>query len=265
MPTRQELVAALQGYPEALHLRAKASKTSAELVELDRWYRNDLRDQVRERAKASNEAESEEGASWLTSEELSRLMRWKLARGKWRPRLQDMVATNSSSDLRAAFSDASVNSDHEAALKDLSKLKAVGPATASAILALWYPESEPFMSDEGIDYAAALEEGEKGKKTKREYTVKAWRTYREEMLERKEQEEWENVEELEMAIWAWAVLRKYGADEAQAVPEVNKQETSVPTKNKDEEKAKRPVKGQKRGAQVEPDVEASKSKKRKSS
>lgn len=77
MPTRTELDAALARYPEALSLRAKASKTSADLVQLDSWYRTDLRNEVhRRRATSGDEAEAE---TWLARDELSKLMQWKLA------------------------------------------------------------------------------------------------------------------------------------------------------------------------------------------
>lgn len=165
-----------------------------------------------------------------------------------------MVGTNAPEVIRASTSSASVNDDHEAALKELSKLKAVGPATASAILGLWYPESEPFMSDEGLDFAAALGPGDSGKKPKRDYTVKAWRIYREEMLDRKEREKWDSVEELEKALWSWAVLRKYGSGEGGSADEeeVSRDEAS-------------PAKGRKRGAEPVPVAVSSESKKRKSS
>ena len=279
MPTRSELDAALARYPEALSLRANASKTSADLVQLDSWYRTDLRSEVHRRR-----ATSEDGAkpqSWLSRDELSKLMQWKLAvrivsllresyvrrcwisdsasvssfqRGKWRPRLQDMVGTNAPEVIRASTSTASVNDDHEAALKKLSKLKAVGPATASAILALWYPDSEPFMSDEGLDYAAALGPGDSGKKLKRDYTVKAWGTYKEEMLDRKEREKWDSVEELEKALYSWAVLRKYGSEEGGSA---TKEEVSADEAS--------PAKGRKRGAEPVPVAVSSENKKRKSS
>ena len=165
-----------------------------------------------------------------------------------------MVGTNAPDAIRQSTSSASVNDDHEAALKELSKLKAVGPATASAILALWYPDSEPFMSDEGLDYATALGPDDSGKKPNREYTVKAWRTYKEEMLNRKEREEWDSVDELEKALWSWAVLRKYGSEEggSAATGEVSADEASS-------------AKGRKRGAEPAPVAVSSANKKRNSS
>lgn len=286
MPTRTQLDAALARYSEALSLRANAAKTSADLVRLDHWYRHDLRAAVRKRGQQPREDGARTAASetpWLSKDELSRLMEWKLAvrlfrerrgqtatrdstrdcfrratqRGKWRPRLQAMVATNSADDIRAVTARAAANPDPESALKELSTLKAVGPATASAILALWHPDSEPFMSDEGLDYAAALGSGGGGgddddtrRKSKRDYTVKAWRAYRDEMLARKEKEGWSSVDDLEKAIWAWAVLQTYGASgeagqgtaaagadavapKEEGAPEVDAGDTSRKTRKRD--------------------------------
>ncbi|KAI4807346.1 hypothetical protein KUCAC02_027158 [Chaenocephalus aceratus] len=60
-------------------------------------------------------------------------MEWKLTRGKFRPRLQQLVASNSEDTVerssRKAFS---LLPDVKAAIAELSSLKGVGPATASA-------------------------------------------------------------------------------------------------------------------------------------
>ncbi|GAA6054304.1 hypothetical protein JCM3770_001424 [Rhodotorula araucariae] len=222
MPSRAELTAALARYPGALELRARASRASAHLVELDAWYRRELRTAVQERLDNEDQGERDP-ADRLTTDELVRLMDWKLARGKFRPRLQSLVASNSPVSLRSALADAARAPSREAALKALSKLSAVGPATASAVLALWYPADEPFMSDEAIDGASAYGEGEPGGTGKREYTVKGWREFREQMRARKEDEAWESMDDLEMALWSWAVERRYGGgdakeDEEAAVP-----------------------------------------------
>lgn len=55
--------------------------------------------------------------------------------------------------------------DVQLAIKILSELKGIGPATASAVLAAYRPDLAPFMSDEAL--AAAL----KGAK---EYTPKKY-------------------------------------------------------------------------------------------
>lgn len=225
MPSRADLVAALARYPQSLVLRANASKSSADLVELDEWYRGALRDTLKKR-----DEEDKRGA-FLKKEEVVKLMRWKLAvrpvplivkqalllmrflqRGKWRPRLQDLVAQNPSSEIESASVKAfeTVDNDPATSLAVLSKLKAVGPATATAILACWRPEVEPFMSDEAVENAEAYGEGEAGSLSKKEYTVKAWQAYRKQMRDRLKQEKWASMEELEKALWSWAVERKYG-------------------------------------------------------
>ncbi|GAA5908697.1 hypothetical protein JCM6882_008177 [Rhodosporidiobolus microsporus] len=212
MPSKAELDTALSRYPQSLALRAAASKSSKDLVELDEWYRVDLRETT-----ASRRKENEGGEAYLTQEELGKLMRWKLARGKFRPRLEALALSNPDSLVRSTSSSASVASP-SSALSSLSSLKGCGPATASAILTLWHPESEPFMSDEAMEHCEAYGEGEEGK-GKREYTVKAWKAFGEKMRERKEKEGWESMEQLEMALWSWGVERKYGGKEGTAEAE----------------------------------------------
>ncbi|GAA5878208.1 hypothetical protein JCM8547_003156 [Rhodosporidiobolus lusitaniae] len=206
MPSRAELEATLSRCSSLLVLRASASNSSKDLVELDAWYRGELRELVKKRRE-----KNEDGKAELTVKEVGKLMEWKLARGKWRPRLHSLALSNPDSLVRSTTSSASLAAP-SSALTELSKLKGLGPATASAILALWYPETEPFMSDEAMENCEAYGEGEEGQ-GKREYTAKAWKVFGEKMRERKEKEEWDTVEELEKALWSWAVERKYGGEE----------------------------------------------------
>ena len=70
-PTDAQLRQALTTYDDSLALRAAASKSSADLVELESWYRQDLRALVSSRAEA--------GSCHVTVAELGKLMEWKLA------------------------------------------------------------------------------------------------------------------------------------------------------------------------------------------
>ncbi|BGP25777.1 hypothetical protein Rt10032_c06g2810 [Rhodotorula toruloides] len=238
MPSRLDLVAALTHSPQALTLRANASNSSTDLVELDGWYRGTLRETLQEREK-----EDERGA-FLVKEELVKLMQWKLARGKWRPRLQNLVAQNPASEIESSTAKAfaTVDSDPAASLAVLSKLKAVGPATATAVLALWRPDVEPFMSDAAMENVGAYGEGEAGSLSKKEYTAKAWQTYRKQMQDRMKREDWASMEELEKALWSWAVERKYGKAQVdgEEKPKAGKKRKST---GGAAEQAKKPKKG----------------------
>lgn len=86
----------------------------------------------------------------LTSDEYSRLVRWKLKRGKWRPRLQSFADAVPDEDVIAASEkafDAAEKGNVNSALKELVALKGCGPATASAAIAS-FSENFVFMSDE---------------------------------------------------------------------------------------------------------------------
>ncbi|GFP84414.1 hypothetical protein PHJA_000585200 [Phtheirospermum japonicum] len=78
-------------------------------------------------------------------------MEWKLARGKWRPRLLSFFSSLNDAVVRDASGKAFASlPDVSKAMGELTILKGVGPATASAVLATYAPDVVPFMSDEVI-------------------------------------------------------------------------------------------------------------------
>ncbi|KAI3972700.1 hypothetical protein MKX01_019358 [Papaver californicum] len=76
-------------------------------------------------------------------------MQWKLTRGKWRPRLLDLVSSLDGSLVETVSQKAFKSlPDVSKAITELTVLKGIGPATASAVLAAYAPDVAPFMSDE---------------------------------------------------------------------------------------------------------------------
>jgi hypothetical protein len=172
-----------------------ASLEKDNLLELERWFQEELPDQLNKQKKSFDSAD------------LIRLVTWKVGlRGKWRPRLLDFAKAANDKDIQEAYTKArtvvdSANGDTDTeavkqAMAALTALKGVGPATASALLQAMNPNFMSFMSDEAMlvalgskDYTAAkgmellkalkkkaaeltkLSGGEKGGKRKEEWSV----------------------------------------------------------------------------------------------
>ncbi|CAO1602416.1 hypothetical protein XANCAGTX0491_006028 [Xanthoria calcicola] len=94
----------------------------------------------------------DDGEAFLEKTEVQSLVEWKLKFGTYRPSLAKLVASNPVDDVRkttaSAFSLMSEDPNPSKAISTISKLKGIGPATASLLLSCYDPNKIPFFSDE---------------------------------------------------------------------------------------------------------------------
>ncbi|XP_056392536.1 uncharacterized protein LOC130285226 isoform X2 [Hyla sarda] len=174
---------------------AEKGAKKKQLMELDKWYQEEL--------PAKMAAQSHKS---LTLEELGRLMEWKLMRGKFRPRLKQMVASNPAGTVESCTRKAfQLLPDVSAAIDELCQLKGIGPATASAVLAAGAPELAAFMADESVESVPGL--------SPIQYNVKHYLRYLEEIqlksdaLNKASEEKW-TPHRVELCLWTWNVAQK---------------------------------------------------------
>ncbi|CAM0875993.1 unnamed protein product [Alopecurus aequalis] len=178
----------------AAYDRRLASLDKPDLLEADSFYRHDLPLLLRRR----------DPDPYLAKSELVQLLDWKLKRGKWRPRLMDFVKSLDDAVVESASRKAfAALPDLSKAITELTVLKGVGPATASAVLAAYAPDVAPFMSDEGM--VAALDNA-------KEYTLKQYLAFAEK-LQAKAKElsvggESFTPSDVERALWSSAIASK---------------------------------------------------------
>jgi hypothetical protein len=110
---------------------------SSRLAEHDVWYRDVLPSLVTSRAPMH-----------VTHDEMVRITEWKMARGVWRAPNLVLVRNNADGAVEAATARAATLLDVPGkALGAVCELGGVGPATASAVLAIMAPERFPFFDE----------------------------------------------------------------------------------------------------------------------
>lgn len=132
LPSPETLRAALDAYPDVVERQGVAK-----LPELDRWYREEFPGLVSAREPAH-----------VTHAEMVRVTEWKMARGVWRAPNLVLVRGNEPVAVEEASAAALAAAPHPTApIARLAKLKGVGPATASAVLAAVRPDVYPFFDE----------------------------------------------------------------------------------------------------------------------
>eukprot|EP00268_Persea_americana_P043341 TRINITY_DN4354_c1_g1_i2.p1 TRINITY_DN4354_c1_g1~~TRINITY_DN4354_c1_g1_i2.p1 ORF type:complete len:220 (-),score=48.65 TRINITY_DN4354_c1_g1_i2:480-1139(-) len=178
-----------------------------ELVRLDDFYTKQLPILLRQRNPTP----------YISKPELSTLMQWKLTRGKWRPRLMDFVSSLDEPQVQSASERAFQSlPDIAKAITELTTLKGVGPATASAVLAAYAPEIAPFMSDEAMVAAIG---------SSKDYTLKQYLIFAEK-LQTKAKElsmggDLFTPSDVERALWSSSVGAKLQALPSQENPKAS--------------------------------------------
>ncbi|XP_054913933.1 uncharacterized protein zgc:112496 isoform X1 [Poeciliopsis prolifica] len=190
-------------YRDVMEAAAKARRPK--LLQLDKWYQEELPALILSRPDKH-----------ITLSELKMLMEWKLTaacvscvvqRGKFRPRLQQLVASNDQDAVQKRSRTAlGLLPDVPAAVAELSGLKGVGPATASAVLAAAAPALAAFMSDEAVENVPGLQPVQ--------YTAKHYALYLDKMAAQAAKlnrvdplQDW-TPHRLELCLWAAATAAR---------------------------------------------------------
>ncbi|GAB7335346.1 hypothetical protein MBLNU13_g07736t1 [Cladosporium sp. NU13] len=120
-----------------------------------------------------------EGQAYLTKTEVATLVDWKLSHGKFRPSLKGLVQQNSEEFVNETTTEGFSEGSWAHSLDVLTRLKGIGPATASLLLSTSDPETLPFFSDELFRWAFWENKSGAGWDRKIKYSVKEYRELKE--------------------------------------------------------------------------------------
>ena len=232
-----EWTTALKSYESAIS-KISQQKNKPELIHLDKFWRVELREAILSR-----------DPKHITLEEISKVMKWKLIRGKARP-LQKLVDSNPASAVIADSTKAleQLSLGHwQKAIEAISNLKGsipncnppininyfhsgIGVATATAVLSCMAPDLVPFMADEAIEAATNL---------KRDYTLKTYCAVRSSLVEKARElgDRW-TAELVGRALWAKSVLPYPESEPCPASGEIAASNNGGEKKRKSDQEAK---------------------------
>ncbi|OTB19227.1 hypothetical protein K445DRAFT_72774 [Daldinia sp. EC12] len=159
----RKLLGRYPSFIESISLTKGAKPDQKTLLELDRFRYHD----------AITTYRLEESKRSMTLDDVKTLVDWKLRHGKFRPTLMKLVSSNDDafveSTIREAIDEYRTSLDTSKALSTVTKLKGIGPATASLLLSVHDPHSVIFFSDEAFYWLCC-----NGQKSPIKYNVKEY-------------------------------------------------------------------------------------------
>jgi len=212
-------------YEEAVKLKAESkNKKPEDFLKLDRWFQNELPKKIKSRGADPH----------LVYDEMIKCMKWKLQRGKFSPRLKDLIQMNTPrlimAETKKAFRAIVKKEDLASAVAALCNLKGVGPAMSSVVLTAGVPDQCGFMADECMMAIPEIESID--------YTTKELLKYVEQLRKAAERlnsqggsVKW-NAHQVEKALWAYVVLKDLKSDHLNEMPGFANS-TALPTENGD--------------------------------
>lgn len=168
--------------------------------------------------------------------------------GTYRPNLAKLVAENSVKDVREttkkAFAEYAANNfDYAKSIATLSKLKGIGPATASLLLSCYDPVKVPFFSDELYRYLHWSDAKTKGWDRKISYTMKEYKDIWQKVQDHRdriERESGQTVKAIEIEKMAY-VMAKQAASAKHSINDDSDDQALRPPSPKRRRKATPPL------------------------